>query len=47
MVTTGPNPQVLASNEMGEDVYATPAIVDGIIYVRSHSSLFAFGTDSK
>jgi len=47
VLTTGPDPQVLATNEMGEDVYATPAIVDGVIYVRTHSSLFAFGGGEK
>ena len=47
VLTTGPEPQVLANNEMGDDVYATPAIVDGVIYVRTHSSLFAFGGGKK
>jgi hypothetical protein len=28
---------------LGEEVYATPAIVDGALYVRTHSTLFAFG----
>ena len=45
VVTTGPNPEVLASNEMRDNVYATPAIVDGVIYVRTHSAMFAFGED--
>ncbi len=38
----GANPQILATNDMQEGVYATPAIVDGTIYVRTHSALFAF-----
>ena len=36
-------PQILAVNDIGDDVYATPAIVDGVIYLRSHSTLYAFG----
>ena len=43
VLSLGRNPKVLASNDMGDDVYATPAIVDGVIYVRTHSTLYAFG----
>jgi len=35
--------RVLARNPIGEPVFATPAIVDGRIYVRTDRSLFAFG----
>ena len=42
VLTLGANPQILATNDMKEGVYATPAIVDGTIYVRTHSALFAF-----
>ena len=45
MISTGVNPEVLAINDMEEDVFATPAIVDGVIYVRTHSSLCAFGEE--
>jgi outer membrane protein assembly factor BamB len=34
---------VLARNAMGEQVYATPAILDGHIYLRTEKHLFAFG----
>ena len=27
---------------MPDGVYATPAIIDGVIYVRTHSTLYAF-----
>ncbi|MBI4476234.1 MAG: PQQ-binding-like beta-propeller repeat protein, partial [Acidobacteria bacterium] len=30
-------------NQLGEDVYATPAVADGRIYVRTTSALWAFG----
>ena len=33
----------LSSSELGEDIYATPAISNGRIYIRSTKSLFAFG----
>lgn len=39
----GTDPEIVATNDMGAQVYATPAIVDGIIYVRTHHSLHAFG----
>jgi outer membrane protein assembly factor BamB len=42
VLTLGPGPEILATNDMGDRVYATPAIVDGTIYVRTHSALFAF-----
>lgn len=42
VVALGDTPQILAVNEMNDDVYATPAIVDGTIYVRTHSALHAF-----
>lgn len=35
-------PQILAVNNIGDDIFATPAIVDGVIYLRTHSMLFAF-----
>jgi len=35
--------KVLARNEIGEEMIATPAVVGGVIYVRSAGSLWAFG----
>ena len=34
--------QVLARNDLGEQIFATPAIVDGTLYVRTASGLHAF-----
>ncbi len=34
--------EVLAVNRMGEDCYATPALVDGKIYLRTVSALYCF-----
>lgn len=34
---------VLAKNDLGETIMATPAIVRGVMYVRTASNLFAFG----
>ena len=36
-------PEIIAVNDMGDDIYATPAIVDGVIYLRTHSILYALG----
>ena len=33
----------LSLNSIGEPIYATPAIVDGTIYVRTHHHLIAYG----
>jgi hypothetical protein len=35
--------QVLARNNLGEQIVATPALVDGQIYVRTEGHLYAFG----
>ncbi len=44
VLTLGANPEILAVNDMQDGVSATPAIVGGAIYVRTHLALFAFGT---
>ncbi len=36
-------PRILAVNKMGERTYATPAASNGVLYVRTHRRLFAFG----
>ena len=38
--------QVLAVNELDDECFATPAIADGHIYVRTRSALYAFGKQS-
>lgn len=43
VITLGREPEIVAVNNLEDKVYATPAIVDGVLYVRTHSSLFAFG----
>ena len=37
--------EVIARNNLGERIMATPAIMDGKIYIRTEKSLFAFGID--
>jgi len=40
--------EVLHTAEFKEDVYATPALVDGRIYLRTAKALYCFGiTDKK
>ena len=34
---------VLATNELGEEIYATPAVSEGRIYLRTMSTLYCFG----
>jgi outer membrane protein assembly factor BamB len=38
--------QVLTVNELDDECYATPAIADGRIYIRTRSALYAFGKSS-
>jgi outer membrane protein assembly factor BamB len=35
--------ETLARNELGEKIWATPALGDGVIYVRTEGRLHAFG----
>ena len=35
--------EVLAKNDLGEPIFATPAILGGILYTRTASHLYAFG----
>lgn len=39
--------EILSVNDLGEPVYATPALSGGAIYVRSESALYRFGRDSR
>ena len=36
--------EVLAVNEIGDEVNATPALSNGRVYVRTHGALYCFGT---
>lgn len=41
VVKAGPDFQLLAVNPMGEPCQATPAISDGVIFIRTHHHIFA------
>lgn len=43
VVKPGREWEVLATNDLGEDCYATPAIADGRLFIRTEKSLFCFG----
>ena len=43
-IQTGPEFAVVAHNSIDEPISATPAIVDGKIYLRGHQHLYAIGT---
>ena len=43
-IQTGPEFAVVAHNSIDEAISATPAIVDGKIYLRGHQHLYAIGT---
>jgi len=47
VVAAGRELRVLAKNPMGEFLLATPALSDGIMYVRSAATLFAIGRPSR
>jgi len=39
--------EVLAVNEIGDEVSATPALSNGRVYVRTHNALYCFGSRSN
>ena len=43
----GPELQVLAKNDLGEEIIATPAIADGRLFVRTRESLICIGNAAK
>lgn len=47
VVKAGREWEVLSQADFGEDVYATPAIVDGRIYLRTAGHLYCFGLPMK
>ncbi len=38
--------QVLAVNDLGEELHATPALSEGRLYIRTRSSLYCVGADA-
>jgi hypothetical protein len=43
VLKAGPDQEILAANRLDEEIFATPAIVGGRIYVRTVSALYCFG----
>jgi hypothetical protein len=44
VVAAGRDFRLISTNTMGEPLMATPALSDGVMYVRSSSSVFAIGS---
>jgi len=47
VLTCGADPKVVTSNDMETAVYATPAVAQGTLFVRTHDTLYAFGDASR
>ncbi len=43
VIKPGAQWEILAVNNMDDECHATPALVDGRIYIRTHSALYCFG----
>jgi outer membrane protein assembly factor BamB len=43
VISAGPDWKVLHRSKLGEEVFATPAIADGRIYLRTQNHLYCFG----
>jgi outer membrane protein assembly factor BamB len=44
VLRAGGEQELLAANALDEEIFATPAIVDGRLYLRTASALYCFGT---
>jgi len=42
VVRPGPEPKIIATNDLQEKIYATPAVADGAIFIRSDHHLWCF-----
>jgi outer membrane protein assembly factor BamB len=42
VIKAGADWEILAVNDLDEECYATPALIDGRVYVRTRSALYAF-----
>jgi hypothetical protein len=47
VIKSGPDFDVLATNELGEEVFSTPAIADGCLIVRSVKHLVRIGSSPR
>jgi len=43
VLSAGPDPQPLSAHDLGEPIYATPALSAGRIYLRTSEALYCFG----
>ena len=41
VIAAGPEFQLLAENQMGNPCFASPALADGVLFIRTTKSLFA------
>jgi outer membrane protein assembly factor BamB len=39
--------EILATNDLGEEVWATPAIAGNNLYIRTRNALYSFGASAK
>ena len=46
VLEAGPDHKVIAKNELDDEVYSTPAVADGRIFIRSHGALWCFAADA-
>ncbi|MBL8177341.1 MAG: PQQ-binding-like beta-propeller repeat protein [Bryobacterales bacterium] len=47
VLKAAPEWEVLSVNDLGEETFATPAIADGRLFVRTRGSLYCFSTERK
>ncbi len=43
VVEAGADWKILASSDLGDEVFATPAVMDGRLFIRTRHNLYCFG----
>jgi outer membrane protein assembly factor BamB len=44
VLKAGPEQELIAANDLGEPIFATPALAEGRVYVRTQAALYCFGS---
>ena len=47
VLSAGPQWEILALNDMGDEIHATPAVADGRLFVRTNSRLYCFAAPTS
>ena len=47
VLADGPELKILAKNDLGEEIFATPSVADGRLFIRTRESVFCISNEAK